>query len=145
MIENLLFLVSMYVFFYVFLCWSNKIFFKKFDTEEFQIIQYFLLDFFLMLGILFIFRPKNYPLYFYDFQINEINVGTVYILNIKKNNFVIDFKTVFKEKKINEKMNKKNKLIPVVILNPMKNNNNNNKENIQNQIIKNINLGFLND
>ena len=146
MIENLLFLVSMYVFFYVFLCWSNKIFFKKFDTEEFQIIQYFLLDFFLMLGILFIFRPKNYPLYFYDFQINEINIGTVYILNIKKNNFVIDFKTVFKEKKINEKMNKKNKLIPVVILNPMKNNNNNNnKENIQNQIIKNINLGFLND
>ena len=146
MIENLLFLVSIYVFFYVCLCWCHKIFFKKFDTEEFQIIQYYLLDFFLMLGILFIFRPKNYPLYFYDFQINEINIGTVYILNIKKNNFAIDFKAVFKEKKINEKMNKKNKLIPVVILNPMKiPDNNKNKENIENKIIKNIKLGFLND
>ena len=143
MIENLLFLVSIYVFFYVCFCWSNKIFFKKFDNEEFQMIQYYLLDYFLMLGILFIFRPKNYPLYFYDFQINEINVGTVFIFNVKKNNFFIDFKIVAKEKKINQKINKNNKLIPIVVLNPMKKNNNNN--NIENEIIKNINLGFLND
>ena len=142
MIENLLFLVSIYVFFYVCFCWSNKIFFKKFDNEEFQMIQYYLLDYFLMLGILFIFRPKNYPLYFYDFQINEINIGTIYIFNIKKNNFSIDFKTVEKEKKINQK-NNKNKLIPIVVLNPMKKTKKNND--LENKIIKNINLGFLND
>jgi hypothetical protein len=105
-------------------------------------IQYYLLDYFLMLGILFILRPKNYPLYFYDFQINEINVGTIYIFNIKKNNFSIDFKTVEKEKKINQK-NNKNKLIPIVVLNPMKKTNKNND--LENKIIKNINLGFLND
>ena len=34
-------------------------------------------------------------------------------------------------------------IIPIVVLNPMKNNNNNN--NIENEIIKNINSGFLND
>ena len=106
-------------------------------------IQYYLLDYFLMLGILFIFRPKNYPLYFYDFQINEINVGTVFIFNVKKNNFFIDFKIVAKEKKINQKINKNNKLIPIVVLNPMKKTNKNND--LENKIIKNINLGFLND
>ncbi len=131
MINHLMKLVYIFTGINFFVLGIHKILLLKYDTIYFEIIQYHYYDCMLMIVLLFIFRPRKFPIYF-DEEIEDDNFGTIYKCKIPKYEILkkihIPLKK-FKKRNIKDYITHKK---PCLIINPL-----------DKEIKENYNIHFL--
>lgn len=130
-------------------CFIHKKFCFAFDSDEFQLINYHVLDIVLVLGLCYIFRPMKFP-QFFETELatqereKENEIDSIYSMKIPtitelQNDFVMNYTNDFNPYELDSK-------VPLVVINPVFNfdpNNRGDNENLSNYLIDRIQIGYF--